>query len=84
MPDTLVPIQPVTLCRVEPSCWTGPLSARMPIANRNDSANTTEECPSENQKPTLSGRWRSAISLRVVLSMAEMWSASSAWRSPSV
>ena len=42
------------------------------------------ECPSENQKPTLSGLRPSAISLRVVLSMAEMWSASKAWRSPSV
>ena len=84
VPETLVPIQLVTLCSVEPLCCTCPPSARMPIANRNDSANTIVECPSENQKPTLSGRLRSAISLRVVLSIAEMWSASNAWRSPSV
>ena len=56
----------------------------MPTAKSSDNANTIVECPSENQNPTLSGRLRSAISLRVVLSMAEMWSASNAWRSPSV
>ena len=42
------------------------------------------EWPSENQKPTETGRWPSAISLRVVLSMAAMWSASKACRMPSV
>ena len=36
------------------------------------------------KKPTPSGRLPSAISLRVVLSMAAMWSASTAWRNPSV
>ena len=56
----------------------------MPIESRNVSPNTTDEWPSENQKPTLSGRLPSAISLRVVLSIAEMWSASKAWRMPSV
>ena len=79
-----MPIQLVTWCRLEPSLLTGPASVRMPTANRNASANTIVECPSENQKPTLSGRLPSAISLRVVLSIAEMWSASNAWRSPSV
>ncbi len=42
------------------------------------------ECPSEKKKPTASGRWPSVISLRVVLSIAAMWSASKAWRRPSV
>src|SRR5215210_6592860 len=55
-----------------------------PLMNRSASPNTTEEWPSEKKKPTPSGRWPSAISLRVVLSIAPMWSASKAWRSPSV
>ena len=42
------------------------------------------EWPSEKKNPTLSGRWPSLMSLRVVLSMAPMWSASKAWRMPSV
>ena len=42
------------------------------------------EWPSEKKKPTLSGRWPSLISFRVVLSIAPMWSASNAWRMPSV
>ena len=45
---------------------------------------TTLEWPSANQKPTDTGRLPSAISLRVVLSMAAMWSASKACRMPSV
>ena len=63
---------------------TGRPSARTPTANRNVSTNTTVECPSEKKNPTPSGRLRSAMSLRVVLSIAEMWSASKAWRKPSV
>ena len=63
---------------------TGPASDLIPIESRNASANTIVEWPSENQKPTLSGRLPSDISFRVVLSIAEMWSASKAWRIPSV
>ena len=51
---------------------TGPSKARTPTEIRNASANTIEECPSENQNPTLSGRLPSAINFRVVLSIAEM------------
>ena len=43
-----------------------------------------DEWPSENQKPTDTGRLPSAMSLRVVLSIAAMWSASKACRMPSV
>ena len=39
---------------------------------------TTVECPSEKKKPTPTGLRPSWSSLRVVLSMAEMWSASKA------
>ena len=45
---------------------------------------TMVEWPSEKKYPTLTGFLPSFISFRVVLSMAEMWSASKAWRSPSV
>ena len=83
-PDTSGPITPVACCSEEPSSSTAPLSPRTPITTSTPSANTIVECPSENQKPTLSGRWPSAISLRVVLSIAAMWSASKAWRRPSV
>ena len=43
---------------------------------------TTVEWPRANQKPTETGRWPACISLRVTLSMAAMWSGSTAWRSP--
>jgi hypothetical protein len=48
----------------------------MPIAT------TIVEWPSENQKPMLIGRLPSFISLRVVLSIADMWSASNACLRP--
>ena len=40
--------------------------------------------PEGEEEPDAQGRFPSAISLRVVLSMAEMWSASKAWRIPRV
>ncbi len=46
--------------------------------------NTIVECPRLNQNPTDSGRVRSCMSLRVVLSIAAMWSTSNACRMPSV
>ena len=42
------------------------------------------EWPREKKNPTDSGRLPSAISFRVVLSMALMWSASNACLAPSV
>ena len=56
----------------------------MPRASSVTSPNTMLEWPSENQNPTETGRLPSAISLRVVLSIAAMWSASNACRMPSV
>ena len=47
-------------------------------------AKTTLEWPREKKKPTLTGFCRCWSSLRVVLSIAEMWSASNAWRRPKV
>ena len=63
---------------------TAPLRPRTPIETSRPSTKTIVEWPSEKKKPTLSGRCPSLISLRVVLSIAPMWSASNACRSPSV
>ena len=53
-------------------------AAREPKASTAVSTNTIPECPMANQNPTDRGRPPSASSLRVVLSMAAMWSASRA------
>ena len=45
---------------------------------------TMVEWPRANQNPTDTGRRPSFISFRVVLSIADMWSASKAWRIPRV
>jgi hypothetical protein len=50
----------------------GPSSARTPAEINNASANTIVESPSENQKPTDRARFPSAISFRVVWSIAAM------------
>ena len=84
VPETVGPIRPVAWCSQEASSLTAPLSPRTPSVKPIASRNTIVECPSEKKKPTLTGRWPSVMSLRVVLSIAPMWSASKAWRSPSV
>jgi hypothetical protein len=71
-PETPVPMVLVTACNCELPLFTGPSSARTPTEIRNASAKTIDECPSENQNPTDSGRLPSDISLRVVLSIAAM------------
>jgi hypothetical protein len=83
-PDTPVPTTVVSWCRPDEPLRTGPVSARMPSASSRLSTKTTLEWPSEKKNPTDNGRLPSAISLRVVLSMALMWSASKACRAPSV
>ena len=84
VPDTATPTTPVIRCRIELSSATWPARARTPTASSPTSTNTIVEWPRENQKPTDIGRWPSAISLRVVLSIAAMWSASKACRMPRV
>lgn len=71
-PETLVPMIPVTLCRDEESFCTWPASEWTPKPSSRHSVNTIVECPRENQNPTETGRWSSAISFRVVLSIAAM------------
>ena len=66
-------------------CWlTWMLRARIPKLSPTASSSTTLEWPSEKKKPVPSGRFPSPTSLRVVLSMAAMWSASKACRMPNV
>jgi hypothetical protein len=84
VPDTPVPMMPVRLCSPEPEFLTCESSVRMPKFSSTASTNTTLEWPREKKNPTLSGRSPSLTSLRVVLSMAAMWSASNACRMPSV
>ena len=59
-----------------------PVIAEAAKATAIDSAATTAEWPSEKKNPTPTGRWPCCISLRVTLSIAAMWSASTAWRRP--
>ena len=83
-PDTQVPTMLVRLCSPEPSLLTWLSRSRMPKFSRIASRNTTLEWPREKKNPTESGRLPSPTSLRVVLSMAAMWSASNACRMPRV
>ncbi len=57
-------------------------SAPAVMATSTEAAKTMLEWPMAKNRPTLTGRWPSCISLRVTLSMAAMWSASIAWRRP--
>jgi hypothetical protein len=82
-PDSAGPIALVASCKPDPSSATAPLNPRTPRVTIRASNSTTVECPSEKKKPTLRGRCPSLISLRVELSIAPMWSASKACRSPS-
>ena len=83
-PDTSVPMMLVVCWSCELAFFTWSSRARMPKLSSMASTNTTLECPSEKQNPTDSGRFPSLTSLRVVLSIAAMWSASNACRMPSV
>ena len=78
VPETRVPMIPPKVATVEFELLSWPMIARAANVSPIPSANTTDEWPSENQKPTESGRLPSDMSLRVVLSIAEMWSASNA------
>ena len=84
VPETSVPTTLVVCCSAELPSRTWLFSARMPKLSSTSRANTTLEWPSEKKNPTDSGRLPSPTSLRVVLSMAAMWSASKACRMPSV
>ncbi len=78
--DTPVPITPPN--SLKPSNLAS--SAPTDSATSSDAATTTVEWPNAKNIPTATGRLPSCISLRVTLSIAAMWSGSTAWRSPSV
>ncbi len=78
-----MPIRPSVTWASESSLSRVPVTLA-PAAMSEAIATTIVEWPSANQKPTDTGRLPSAISLRVVLSMAAMWSASKACRMPRV
>ena len=61
---------------------TAPNTARAANVIPTPTATMTVEWPKEKKNPVPSGRFPSAMSLRVVLSMQEMWSASKACRNP--
>jgi hypothetical protein len=84
VPETDVPTMLVHWCHPEEPFLTAPSTARSPKLRTTARRRTTVEWPSEKKYPTLSGRSPLWMSLRVVLSMAAMWSASKAWRIPSV
>ncbi len=82
-PEAIVPTTPRVCRRAEPS--TGQRGHRRRAGgDPGRRGRRPVEWPSANQNPTETGRLPSAMSLRVVLSMAAMWSASKAWRMPSV
>ena len=72
--ETRVPITPPTLLNWSKWVLSTVAVAATPAAARM----TTVEWPSAKKKPTLTGRLPSCISLRVTLSMAAIWSASTA------
>ena len=76
--ETSVPMTPPTF--LNGSKW---LEITLVVAATPATARaTTVEWPRAKNRPTQSGRLPSCISLRVTLSMAAMWSASTAWRRP--
>ena len=77
VPEIAVPMMP-------PICCAAGMLLTIPAdtATRIVRATTTVEWPSEKKSPTPTGRWPSCMSFRVELSMAAMWSASTAWRRP--
>ena len=78
MADTRVPTTPP----IPLMASSLPCIAEAVAAMARDAKTTMVECPSENHRPTIRGRWPSCISLRTTLSIAAMWSASTAWRIP--
>jgi hypothetical protein len=78
--ETAVPMTP-------PMPWNSssrPCIAAAVAAITIEASTTTVEWPSEKKKPAECGDFPSCISLRTTLSMAAMWSASNAWRSPNI
>ena len=80
--DSTVPIAPPAVSYTELGSTTAPNTARAATVIPTPTATMTVEWPNEKKNPVPSGFLPSAMSLRVVLSMHEMWSASNACRNP--
>ena len=72
--ETSVPMMPPTWWKESNSC----LKASALAATATEASTTMVEWPREKKNPTVTGRLPSCISLQVTLSMAAMWSASTA------
>jgi hypothetical protein len=83
-PATRVPTRASVCPTSDSSLWTTSATERTPATRSRLAAKTTDECPRENQKPALTDGVPSPTSLRVVLSIEAMWSASNACRTPSM
>ena len=87
--DTIVPNNPPNRSRLDPLSDTAENTVFSATTFPVPIATTTVEWPREKKNPNPNGRGcpvpcRSPSTLRVVLSIAEIWSASNACRSPSV
>ncbi len=82
-PATSVPMSPRVCAVVESPSWMTPATDSTPTASSTLATRTTVEWPRENQNPVPTADRPSPTSLRVVLSMVAMWSASKACRTPS-
>ena len=80
--DSSVPAVPSAVWTAELGSTTAPNTALAAMVIPAPTAITTVAWPKEKKNPLPSGRLPSAISLRVVLSMHEMWSASKACLNP--
>lgn len=78
--ETVVPISAPTSRSGAKRAVSAADSSAMPA----QASTTTVEWPGEKNRPTPVGFWPCPTSLRVTLSMAAIWSASTAWRRPSV
>ena len=79
-----MPTIPPSVSYADVGLTTAPNTARAAIEMPTPTATMMLEWPSAKKNPVASGRWPSAMSLRVTLSIAEMWSASNACRNPRV
>ncbi len=79
-----VPMTPPRVSYPDFGSTMAPKTARAAMASPAPATMMMQECPRAKKNPVPSGRRPSAVGLRVVLSIAEMWSASKACRAPRV
>lgn len=82
-PATVPPIRAPVDFNTDESSFNKSAIKVNPNATAVPAASTTVECPREKKSPTREESFFSADRRRTVLSIAAIWSASKAWRSPS-